>query len=184
MLERELRAFFKSCSKRDFDFPHAAPDLNVTPAAVRAALRHPVAHDRCRLFPRLAGELTAGAQGSVENCVCGSGELAFCIKREGWEMRVCVFVPVCVCFLKPVMSPSKSPRTHQLAWRVAFTDGEKTCCIIGPLGWHWPEIELTDRQLGKQDQALDEIVWMAQRTYHIPHTVWSIVSSSDAVKYI
>ncbi|KAF3840014.1 hypothetical protein F7725_018731 [Dissostichus mawsoni] len=29
------------------------------------------------------GELTAEAQSSVENCVCGSGELAFCIKREG-----------------------------------------------------------------------------------------------------
>ena len=183
MLERELRAFFKSYSKRDFDFPHAAPDLNVTPAVVRAALRHPVAHDRCCLFPRLAGELTAGAQGSVENCVCGSGELAFCIRREGWGTRVCVSVRV--CFLKPVMSPSKIPAHTSacVACPVLQTE-KKTRCIIGPLGWHWPEIELTDRQLGKQDQALDKIVWMAQRAYRVPNTDWPIVSSSDAVMYI
>lgn len=52
----------------------------------------------------------------------------------------------------------------------------KHAALLLPLGWHWPKIELTDRQLGKQDQALDEkMVEMALRAYHSrfhPVTVW------------
>lgn len=126
--EGEFRALFsKFHAKRDLSLLQCACDLTVTPTAVWGALRHLVAGDRCCLFPPLAGELTAEAQRSVENCVCGSGELAFCIKREGWGLCVCVcvqacacsFVPICVCIWKPVISPSKST-VHQLAWHVAL----------------------------------------------------------------
>lgn len=109
-------------SKKDFGFLHPACDLSITPTAVWTTLRHLVAHDRCCLFPRLAGELTAEAQRSVENCVCGSGELAFCIKRQWWGIFMCVYI--CVCFfvhflgehLKPAISPSNSS-VHQIVWR-------------------------------------------------------------------
>lgn len=71
-------------------------------------------------------------------------------------MRVCLRA----C-LKPVISPPESSACR------AVSQIGKTCRIIGPLGWHWPAIELTDRQLGKLDQAFDLMAWMAQRTYCI-----------------
>lgn len=55
----------------------------------------------------------------------------------------------------------------------------KPCCIIGPLGWLWPKIKLTDRRLGKQDQALekDRLNGLESISHsRTPFTVWPIKS--------
>lgn len=70
-------------------------------------LRHLVGSDTCRLFGRRVDGWKP--KGAWRICYCGSGELAFCIKREDWKnVRVCVHFSSPQCILYSVMSPSKS----------------------------------------------------------------------------
>ena len=62
----------------------------------------------------------------------------------------------------------------------------KPCSIIGPLGWLWPKIKLTDRRLGKQDQALekDRLNGLESISHsRTPFTVWPMKSFSNAVMF-
>lgn len=140
-------------SQREANLLQTAADLVITDSVVWTTLRHVVALNRFCLFALWQGIWQQNPQKSMENLWLwfrGGGFLHQTRELRNMCVRVCVLcVGMCMSAFAACNVTLKIACIRLCG--TSYYRHRKAYCIIGPLGWHWAKITLTDRHLRKQN---------------------------------